>query len=374
MRLLLKVLGLAALVVAAYLLFWPVPIEPVAWTPRQSAGYAGPHAKNERLAGVTAVSIAPEIGPEHIAFGPDGRLYTGVLSGAVLRMNPDGSGIETVVNTGGRPLGLDFDAEGRLVIADALRGLLSLGADGIVTVLADRVNDDPIRYADAVVVAANGRVLFTDASRRVTPLEFGTFEAALLDIMEHTCTGRVVEYDPASRQTRVVVHGLCFPNGVTLSGDQRHVFIAETGAYRIWKVDVTASEVDARVAAMDPNHSQARVIVANLPGFPDNLTRSAHGRLWTGLTKPRSPAFDALASHPFLRAVTMRLPKSMWPVPPAYGHVVAFDEDGRMVADLQDPAGRVPETSGVTEYEGRLYIQSLHADALGVIDAAAARL
>jgi hypothetical protein len=42
------------------------------------------------------------------------------------------------------------------------------------------------------------------------------------------------------------------------------------------------------------------------------------------------------------------------------------------LADLQDPAGRVPETSGVTEHAGRLYIQSLHAGAFGVIGAAAA--
>ena len=369
MRRIFKALGLVALVVTAYLFFWPVPIRPVAWTPPESAGYTGPHAKNERLAGLTAISVAPEVGPEHIAFGPHGKLYTGVLSGAVLRMNADGSGIETVVNTGGRPLGLDFDAGGRLVIADALKGLLSVGTNGKVTVLADRVGDDPIRYADAVVVATNGRMLFTDASRRISPQEFGTFNAAMLDIMEHSCTGRVLEYDPGSRQTRVVIHDLCFPNGVALSGDQRHVLIAETGEYRIWKVDVTASEVDARVAAMDLAHPQARVIVANLPGFPDNLTRSADGRLWTGLTKPRSPAIDALAGHPVLRAVTTRLPKSLWPVPPVYGHVVAFDEDGRIVADLQDPAGRVPETSGVTEYGGRLYIQSLHADAVGVIDA-----
>ena len=68
---------------------------------------------------------------------------------------------------------------------------------------------------------------------------------------------------------------------------------------------------------------------------------------------------------------TLRLPKSMWPVPPSYGHVLAFDEDGRVLEDLQDPAGRIPETSGATEHEGRLYIQSLHADALGVLERAA---
>jgi len=66
-----------------------------------------------------------------------------------------------------------------------------------------------------------------------------------------------------------------------------------------------------------------------------------------------------------LRKVTLRLPKSLWPVPPAYGHVIAFDEEGKIVADLQDPGGKYPETTGVTETSDRLYIQSLHAQALG---------
>jgi hypothetical protein len=61
-------------------------------------------------------------------------------------------------------------------------------------------------------------------------------------------------------------------------------------------------------------------------------------------------------------------------VPPAYGHVIAFDEDGRVVADLQDSVGRIAETSGVTESGGRLFIHSLHAGAFGILDAAAAGL
>ncbi len=363
------VLAVAALMIAAYLLFSPVPIEPVSWHAPQSAGFTGPYARNERLADARLVSVAPEVGPEHIVFGPDGKLYTGVLSGAVLRMNPDGTGIETFVNTGGRPLGMDFDRDGRLVIADAMKGLLVAAADGSVTVLADHVGSDPIAYADAVVVADNGRMYFTDATRRFSPVDLGTFDAALLDVMEHSCTGRVLEYQPATQQVRVVIDGLCFPNGVALSGDQAKLFIAETGEYRIWKVDVDADALDARAAARDPVNAQAMVVLANLPGFPDNLTRGANGRLWTGLTKPRSDVIDRLSDRPWLRAMSLRLPKSLWPVPPAYGHVLAFDEDGRVVADLQDPSGRLPETSGVTEREGDLYVQSLHGDALGVLPA-----
>jgi hypothetical protein len=47
------------------------------------------------------------------------------------------------------------------------------------------------------------------------------------------------------------------------------------------------------------------------------------------------------------------------------GRVMAFDDSGRIVAVLQDPSGAYPETTGVTETEERLYVQSLHAKALG---------
>lgn len=364
---LLKAFALVAAALAAYLLFWPVPIDPVAWQAPVFGGYVGPYGRNERLAAALPVSVAPEIGPEHIEFGPDGMLYTGVLSGAVLRMNPDGTGIETVVNTGGRPLGLAFDADGRMVVADAMNGLLVVGPDGAVTVLADQSGVDPVFYADAVVVAGNGRMYFTDATRRFSSRGLGTFEAALLDIMEHSCTGRVLEYQPATHAQRLVMSGLCFPNGLALSADESKLFIAETGEYRIWKVDVAAQALDARGLAGDRSNPQATVILADLPGFPDNLARGENGRLWVGLSKPRSTVIDEMSDRPHLRAMVMRLPRALLPVPQAYGHVIAFDEDGRVLVDLQDPAGRIPETSGATLHDGRLYVHSLHGNAFGVM-------
>ena len=63
--------------------------------------------------------------------------------------------------------------------------------------------------------------------------------------------------------------------------------------------------------------------------------------------------------------VAARLPRFLWPVPKPYGHVVAFTEVGRIVADLQDPSGAYPETTAVTETTERMYVQSLHAHWLG---------
>ena len=72
-----------------------------------------------------------------------------------------------------------------------------------------------------------------------------------------------------------------------------------------------------------------------------------------------------MTGRPFLRALTSRLPRALWPLPKRYGHVIAFDEAGKIVADLQDPSGAYPETTGLTETADRLCVQTLHLHVLG---------
>ena len=350
---------------ALYLLAWPVPISPVVWDAPAAPGYTGPHATNTKLANLQMIDLKGEVGPEHIQFGPDGKLYTTVASGNILRMNADGSEQQVFANTGGRVLGFDFDAKGNLIAADAMKGLLSIAPDAKVTMLTERVNGDPIRYADAVVVAKNGKMYLSDASSRFAPKDWGgTFEASVLDILEQASTGRILEFDPATKTTRVVASGISFANGVALSQDEQTLFVNETGKYRVWKIAVTANHLDISPLARQPS-AQASVLLDNLPGYPDNLMRGLNGKIWLGLAKPRNPTIDKLAQKPWLRSLTLRLPRTLWPIPKAYGHVMAFTEDGKVVADLQDPTGAYPETTAITETPDRLYVQSLHAHGLG---------
>lgn len=345
----------------SYLLFWPVPIKPMAWDAPKAPGYVGPHEVNTKLADLKIIDLGSEEGPEHIVIGKDGKLYTTVASGNILRMNPDGSKQEVFINTGGRVLGFDFDARGNMIAADAVKGLLSISRDKQVTILTDKVYGDPIRYADAVVVAKNGKIYFSDASRRFAPKDWGgAFEASILDIMEQSSTGRILEYDPAKKITRVVAKGFCFANGVALSRDEKWLFVAETGKYRIWKISVNLRDLD-----IASDSKLAKVVFENLPGYPDNLMRGLDGKIWAGLVKPRNPAADKMMPNPFQRKLSLRLPRALWPVPKAYSHVFAFTKDGKVVADLQDSKGAYPEATGVTETKDRLYIQSLHAKGLG---------
>ena len=180
----------------------------------------------------------------------------------------------------------------------------------------------------------------------------------MLDIMEQSATGRVLAHDPATGRTRIVARGFSFANGIALSADGHTLFVTETGRYRIWKIDGRARDLDVQ-----RGDGQARVLLDNLPGYPDNVMRGRDGRLWVGLFKPRNPAADSLAQWPFLRKVLLRLPRFLLPLGEPYGHVFAIDEEGRVTADLQDPSGAF-DTTGATETADRLYIHSLQARAL----------
>ena len=107
-----------------YLLLWPVPIQPVGWTPSDNPGLMGPYQANDLLAQAELYALAGGHGPEDTALGPDGLIYTGLADGSIVRFSPgNGADPEAIASTGGRPLGVAFHGD-RLYIADAFAGLL----------------------------------------------------------------------------------------------------------------------------------------------------------------------------------------------------------------------------------------------------------
>lgn len=222
---------LLVLIIAIVLYFvaWPVPVDPVAWDAPPNPGYVGPFTANERLKGIELLPTAGNHGPEDIALDAEGRIYAATHEGRIVRLKADGSNPENWVVTGGRPLGIDFDSKGNLIVADAFRGLLSIAPNGTITELAAVADGVPIRYADDVDVAADGKIYFSDASTKFGAKEWGgTYEASLLDINEHGGHGRLIVYDPATGQAKTILDGLNFANGVAVSHDQNYVLLNET--------------------------------------------------------------------------------------------------------------------------------------------------
>ena len=347
--------GVILALVAVYFLFWPVPVSPVAWQAPPDPGYVGPFTRNERLKGLETLPIGDNHGPETVALDADGRIYASTHEGRIVRLQADGSRPENWVTTGGRPLGIRFDPAGNLIVADAFRGLLRIAPDRTVTVLATEADGKPILYANGVDVAADGTIYFSDASTKFGASQWGgTYPASLLDILEHGAHGRLLVYDPRTRMATSLVTGLSFANGVALAHDQSYVLVNETGTYRVLRHWIAGS----RRGTTEP-------LIENLPGFPDNLSAGLDGRFWLALISPRNTLVDQLSDAPFARRMIQRLPTFVRPKAVAYGHVVAIDGAGRVLASLQDPDGRYRLTTGATEARDYIYVGSLVMPALG---------
>ncbi len=360
MKFIFRSLGLLLLLLLAYLLFWPVPIKPVAWQAPQATGYTGPYASNTKLAELSNIDLQGYSGPEDVTSAIiDDILYLFVATheGVILKVNPDTGEIEPFADTQGRPLGLEFDADGNLIVADAMRGLLSISPSAKITLLSDTVDDgSKILYADDLDIAADGRIFFSDASTRFSAKKYGdTLTASVLDLMEHSSNGRLLLYNPATGKTSLVKDGFNFANGVAMCPDDACVFVADTGTYSVWRVWLDGDK-----------GGQVDKVLTNLPGFPDNINRSSDGTYWLGLTSPRLAAIDALADKPFLRKMVMRLPERFKPAPLAYGMVINFGFDGYILNQFQDPKGAYPTTTGAYDADdGWLYITSLSSKTLG---------
>jgi sugar lactone lactonase YvrE len=337
-----------ALVILAYLLFWPVPIDPVVWQPAANPAMSGPYAPNDRLSGLR---LLPDVGqgPESVAIDRDGRLYTGLQDGRVVRMLADGSAVETFVQTGGRPLGMKFDAGGNLIVADAFCGLLSVSPERKVTVLADRVNGERMLFPNDLAIARDGAVWFSDASRRFDQHHW------ILDFLEGRPTGRLLRYDPHTNRVQVVLDRLMFANGVALGPGDEYVLVNETLAARI-----------ARYWLKGPKAGQSDTFASALPGYPDNLTYNGRGVFWVALPSPRNSALEGLAGMPWLRKVVQRMPAQLREQKAGrMAWVLGFNTEGRVVHNLQDPTGGYGPVTSVTEANGRLYFGSIGTTAIG---------
>ncbi|MEM7763074.1 MAG: SMP-30/gluconolactonase/LRE family protein [Pseudomonadota bacterium] len=349
---------------AGYLLLWPTNVAPVAWTTTADAGFTGQFAVNSRLSNADTLSLGAFSGPEDIVAAREGErvtLFASSAQGAILKIDPESGDIEVFAQTGGHPLGMERQADGTLIVADAHRGLLSISPDGDVTTLADSHDGVPLQFTDDLDIAPDGIIYFSDASLRFGAEAIGSpLAASELDILEQSATGRVLAYDPTDETTTVVATDLSFANGVALTADGESLLVAETGRYRVHKIALRDQRRDTRSTVLD-----------NLPGFPDNINRGPDlsdgtATYFLGLAAPRVPVLDDLADRPFVRKVISRLPAALKPAPVHYSFVMQFTEDGRVLQTWQDPDGfLITTTGGIAPGDGYLYVSSVSDNKIG---------
>ncbi|HYX31005.1 MAG TPA: SMP-30/gluconolactonase/LRE family protein, partial [Pyrinomonadaceae bacterium] len=206
-RTILRSLIAVIVLIFAYLLLWPVPINPAVWIPPPAPELTGMYAPNSALAKIERLRIDGNK-PEDVAFDSQDRIYCGDEAGHIFRFQADGTKPELFAETKGRPLGLIFDAGDNLIVADAIVGLISIAPNGHQTVLSAEADGVPFRCTNDLDVAADGTIYFTDASYKFPLTELKA------DLLEHQPNGRFLSYDPKTKKTKVLLRDLYFANGV----------------------------------------------------------------------------------------------------------------------------------------------------------------
>ncbi|CAH9081694.1 unnamed protein product [Cuscuta epithymum] len=277
------------------------------------------------------------VGPESLAFDCSGEgPYAGVSDGRILRWNESNQNwIEFAVTTPnrdrafcdgtndpsrepqcGRPLGLKFHPKTcELYIADAYFGLMKVGPNGgIATQLANSAQGIPFKFLnDLDIHYTNGVVFFTDSSTLYQRRDFSQI------ISNGDSTGRLLRFDPTTKQVNVLYSGLAFSNGIVLSGDNTYLLVVESTRNQILKFPLSNSEIGT------PS------VFARVDRFPDNIRRNNQGNYWVALNTPRGGYSEDLLG-------------------------VLFDENGRAIQVVNGDT--LEFVSEIEEHNGRMWFGS----------------
>jgi sugar lactone lactonase YvrE len=334
-----------------YLLFWPTPVDPLAWQP--SAVRDLSQVAQRSLAAVEPLSMLAQqgVGSEDVSVDAEGLIHAGVNDGRILQYRTDGQFVAELAHTAGRPLGHAFDAQGQLIVADADRGLLRIDPQGKVELLSNAHAGLPYLFTDDVDVARDGMIYFSDASSRYAR------GAIKLEFLESRPHGRLLMFNPATGKTSLLRDQLYFANGVALNAEQDALLFTETTRYRVMRLWLSGAQ-----------QGRLEVFAEGLPGMPDGISRAADGGFWVAMVSPRSAVLDALAPYPWLRKIIARLPDALLPAVQPFAMVIKLDAAGHPTHVLHDPASsRISHISSAEEVAGSLYLGSFSATAFGRI-------
>ncbi|KAF7119494.1 hypothetical protein RHSIM_Rhsim13G0198200 [Rhododendron simsii] len=311
-------------------------------------------------------------GPESMAFDPMGRgPYSGVADGRVLFWNGEGwtdfaytspnrselcdpkpSPLSYLRNEHicGRPLGLRFDKKtGDLYIADAYFGLLKVGPEGgLATSLATEAEGVPLRFTNDLDLDDEGNIYFTDSSTKYQRRNFMQL------VLSAENSGRVLKYNPSTKETTVLVRNLQFPNGVSLSKDGSFFVFCEGSPGRLWKYWLKGEKAGTSE------------VMAILPGFPDNVRTNEKGEFWVAIHCRRTMYSYLCGLYPTVRKFLLKLP-----IPAKiqfllhiggrpHAVVVKYSPEGKLLQILEDSQGKVVKAvSEVEEKDGKLWMGSV---------------
>ncbi|MFO0878495.1 MAG: DUF2784 family protein [Gemmataceae bacterium] len=221
--------------------------------------------------------------------GPAWHPRLGILSSGNGHINRvDRTGKVSIWRKDAGTNGLLFDSAGRLIACEPVqRRVTRTEQDGTITVLTDRFEGKRYNQPNDLTIDSRGRIYFTD------PRYGDRGDMQLRDETGRTIEG-VYRIDPDGKVTRILGREVDRPNGILVSSDERHLFVADNNndtvgkTRKLWRFDLRKDgSVDPASRKLLHDWGKGR--------GPDGLKQDEAGRLYVagGLNKPNPPAEPA---------------------------------------------------------------------------------
>ena len=216
------------------------------------------------------------------SFDASGNLYVvDIPFGRIFRIAPDGQW-SLAAEYEGWPNGLKVGADGRVLVADYMHGIMELDVkSATMRPLLTSRNSESFRGCNDLHLASNGDVYFTDQGQ--TGL--------------HDPSGRVYRLTKGGRLDCLLDRGIS-PNGLVLDPNEAVLFVAMTRDNAVWRLPFMKDGSVSKVG---------RFCSMFGPSGPDGMTMDKQGRL--------------VVAHASL------------------GHVFVFAPNGELIARIKSCAG-----------------------------------
>ncbi|CAH0690229.1 unnamed protein product [Spodoptera exigua] len=316
----------------------------------------GPLATNGALNNGGKLYSGKLLGPEAFQIYK-GEVYTSLATGEIVKLSPQGH-VTFVAKIGepcsglvhehicGRPLGFVIDdKDGNLYAADAYYGIwkVNLNSNKKQLLVSPRVsiqNRLP-KLFNSVALAKNGDLYWTDSSS-----DFELKDGVISSLSDPS--GRLLHYDAARNQSKVLLDDLWFANGVVVSPNNDFVVVCETFRSRLMKYYLSG-----------PKKGQSEVFVDGLPGAPDNARLLPDGSgilvaLYTVFEEDRPPLTKLMAAAPLFRKLAARLHRLV-EIPFEYLNSLSpniiFEEIVYSIGHFKTLSGLTPQMSGLVQLD-----------------------
>jgi gluconolactonase len=180
---------------------------------------------------------------------PAGRyvLFSDIPNNRIMRFSEDDGHLSVYRQPSMNSNGNTIDREGRLITCEhSGRRVTRTELDGSITIIADKYNGKKLNSPNDAAVASDGSIWFTDPVYGIG----GYYEGVKAEPEQPK--HNVYRVDPKSGEIKVVVDDFVEPNGITLSPDEKKLYVIDTGFtdgpdnpshIRVFDVDIGAGKV-----------------------------------------------------------------------------------------------------------------------------------